>query len=173
VNIRNKVASSLVFTLSAFLVVAAMMLLSISVDTRAPAPGVGGPRDDAQFVPLQEDVIVPYVGAPHAPYNSSPPTSGAHVPQTLAPGTYDSPIPPEVQVSVLRQGHVMIQYSPAMPPSEIELLERVARMHFRSVVLAPSHDVRAGIALTAWGRLEKLDAVDVDRINQFEAAHAQ
>lgn len=129
--------------------------------------GVGEPPGLA--VPVMADVRhIPYVGAPHQPYTAVPPTSGPHVPQTIAPGVYRQPIPDQIQVRALEHSHVLIQYAP--PPETIALLERIGRQHSRATVVVPYPALKAGIALTAWGRLLHLDHADPAQIETFIAA---
>ena len=138
-----------------------------------PAPSgplfVDLPGED---VPLLPSGHIPTVAAPHLPYNSVPPTSGPHVPQTVAPGVYRQEIPNELQVHALEHGHVLVQYAPALAPARVRLLEGIARRHPRDVVVAPYGQLSDGVALTAWGRLERLERGDVDRIEAFISAFA-
>jgi hypothetical protein len=81
---------------------------------------------------------------------------------------YREPIDHELQVHALEHGHVLVQYAPRTPG--IAELERVARRHPRDVVVAPYARLRSGIALTAWGRIERLERLDRERIERFVAA---
>jgi hypothetical protein len=137
---------------------------------RPPAEGDAPPP--GQEVPILPSPHLPYLGAPHPAYNSLPPTSGAHVPQTVAPGVYREVIPDELQVHALEHGHVLVQYAADTPAGEVRELEGVARRHLRDVVVAPNGGLTTGIALTAWGRLEYLDAVDPTAIDDFVRAFA-
>jgi hypothetical protein len=151
------------------------IVMNISGTAATRRPGTTDSRLESlvRTVPTQQEVTVPYIGAPHSGYNSSPPTSGAHVPQTLAPGIYRSPVPDELQVSVLTHGHVMVQYSLRTPYPDIRKLEGVIRSHFRTVVLAPRPELPDGVTLTAWGRVAHLETVDVDLARRFVAAYGQ
>jgi hypothetical protein len=111
---------------------------------------------------------IPYIGAPHAPYDSNPPTSGPHVPWTVAPGIYGSSIPWELQVHALEHGHVVIQYRPGF--DGVATLEGVARRYPADVVLAPRQELPAPVALTAWGRLELLQSANRGAIERFVVA---
>jgi hypothetical protein len=113
---------------------------------------------------------VPSVSARHAPYNSVPPTSGPHVPFTVAPGLYGEPIADEVQTHALEHGHVLLQYAPSAPARDRGTLKRIARDHPREVVVAPYPNLRHGLALTAWGRIDRLRHANVARINAFVEA---
>jgi hypothetical protein len=153
----------------------ALLLLPATACRKRPPADTGGATPGAlpgQEVPTLPSPHIPYLGAPHPPYNSLPPTSGPHVPQTVASGVYREEIPDELQVHALEHGHVLIQYSEATPGGEVRLLEDVARRHLRDVVVAPYRRLASGIALTAWGRLEYLDAVDPAAVDAFVRAFA-
>jgi hypothetical protein len=137
----------------------------LSPGTGSDPPGVA--------IPIQGGGDLSYIGAPQARYNSSPPTSGPHVPQPLVPGIYGSPIPEQLQVSALKRGHVVIQYAPGTPASEVRVLEGIAREHFRSVLLAPYPELSTGIAATSWGRLYRASTVEVAEVLEFLAAYAE
>jgi Protein of unknown function (DUF3105) len=115
---------------------------------------------------------IPYPQASHAPYDSVPPTSGPHVPFTVAPGVYREGIAEEIQVHALEHGHVLIQYAPATAPSTVRALEDVGRRFAREVVVAPYDRLGSGIALTAWGRIEWLRGLDTGKIDAFVTALA-
>lgn len=117
--------------------------------------------------PFEGNRHLAYQNAPHAPYKTVPPTSGPHSPRVVIPGIYRAPIPPELQVHILEHGHVLIQYAASTSPADIDRLERIGRRHPRDVIVAPYPDLPTGIALTAWQRLEKLDAVDNNHIEDF------
>src|SRR5260370_13508099 len=55
------------------------------------------------------------VGDPHEPYNSTPPTSGPHLPDIAAWSIHIRPIPDELQPHNLADGGVDIQYNCACP----------------------------------------------------------
>jgi hypothetical protein len=125
-----------------------------------------------QDVPLQDPVHIPYLGAEHTAYTSMPPTSGPHVPQTVAPGVYHREIPEELQVHALEHGHVLVQYALNTDADQIRVLEGVARRYSREVVLAPYGQLPAGIALTAWGRIQLLERADPQQVIHFVIAFA-
>ena len=172
-NRRWFARASSVAVVCVVVVAAAVVLGTVSDDAAVDAPRPPAGRADTTAVTVQPDVVVPYVGAPHRPYNSFPPTSGARVPQTLAPGVYRWPVPPEIQVSVLRQGDVIVQYSPSLPASAVRLLTEVFRANLRSVLVSPQPLLPAGVALTAWGRSRRLPTVDAAEIQRFVTAHAR
>jgi hypothetical protein len=108
-----------------------------------------------------------YLGEPHKPYNSRPPTSGPHMPWIISGGVYRQPVADEYQVHLLEHGKVLIQYPVGSPAATGRRLEGFARRHPDKVVVAPSGHVPAGIALTAWTRLDRLPGYDERRIRRF------
>jgi hypothetical protein len=114
-------------------------------------------------------------GQTHPPYNSTPPTSGWHYGDAVAPpGVSAQPIPDEVQVHNLEHGEIVIQYDCAEGcPDTISALERIVRSYPKKVVLAPRPGMSAvvgrPIALTAWGKLAYLDTADETFIRRFIA----
>jgi Protein of unknown function (DUF3105) len=115
---------------------------------------------------------IPYAQASHAPYSSIPPTSGPHVSFTVAPGVYREQIADEIQVHALEHGHVLVQYAPDTPSLEVGRLEDVARRYPRDVILAPYGGLDSRIALTAWGRIERLGRADTRKVEAFVTAFA-
>ncbi len=121
---------------------------------------------------------VPIMGVYHltsggaAPaYNSVPPTSGPHVPQIARWGIQSAPIAPEMQVHNLEDGGVLVQYNRQVTDETIDQLELVVRGYGEHVILAPYPGMDSPIALTAWGRIDKLDGFDRDRILSFIEAY--
>jgi hypothetical protein len=155
---------------AALLLPLALLLPFAACATPRPAPP-GGPLPGRE-VPVLPSPHIPYLGAAHEAYTTLPPTSGPHVPQTVAPGVYREPIPDELQVHALEHGHVLVQYAPATPAGEVRVLEGTARRHPRAVIVAPYPGLEAGIALTAWGRLERLDTLDPGAVEAFVRAFA-
>jgi hypothetical protein len=134
---------------------------------------VQGPPDSClpgRRVPVLASPHIPSVAATHARYDSLPPTSGPHVPFTVAPGLYDEPIADELQTHAIEHGHVLLQYAPDAPARDVDVLKQIARARPREVLVAPYPKLRRGLALTAWGRIERLRHADVGRINAFVEA---
>jgi len=78
---------------------------------------------------------IAYAGTSHAPYSSSPPTSGPHVPFTVAPGVYREPLARELQVHALEHGHVLVQYPVEIAGAGRRDVEDTARRHVRDVIV--------------------------------------
>lgn len=130
---------------------------------------------EAREAPCLPGEPVPIMDSPHVSqarsssvaYNSMPPTSGPHFAFTVAPGVYGSAIPDGLAVHALEHGHIVIRHAPTMRDSEAAALTRLAKRHGADVVLAPHPDLDRGIALTAWGRIDRLDRYDEQRITEF------
>ena len=123
-----------------------------------------------QKFPDQGNLHVQTVGDPHEAYNSTPPTSGPHLPYIAPWGIHTRPIPNELQVHNLEDGGVVIQYN-CTCPEIVDKLSAIVRKYPSQVVLAPYPTMPQRIALTAWTRLETLDQVDEGRVERFIRAY--
>ena len=123
-----------------------------------------------QKLPDQGNLHVQTVGDPHEAYNSTPPTSGPHLPYIAPWGIHTRPIPNELQVHNLEDGGVMVQYN-CECPELVEKLRNIVRKYDKQVILAPYPTMKSRIALTAWTRLEKFDEFDEKRIVRFIDAY--
>ena len=123
----------------------------------------------AEFESLGAAHIQP--GSQHPPYNSNPPTSGPHYPQPANWGIYDNQLADETLVHNLEHGGVWISYKPDLPAEEKTKLKEIAGRYKSKVILEPRVQNDSPIALAAWQRLLKLDAVDETRITEFVATY--
>jgi hypothetical protein len=123
-----------------------------------------------QKFPDQGNLHVQTVADPHEAYNSTPPTSGPHLPYIAPWGVHTKPIANELQVHNLEDGGVVVQYNCECPELADKLAQIVGR-YDRFVVLAPYPAMKSRIALTAWTRLETLDDFDAARIERFIKAY--
>ena len=144
-----------------------------------------------QTVPLQGNVHIQSPGSPHIPYNSDPPTSGPHVPFIVRWGIHTVPIPREIQVHNLEDGGVIIQYHCEKNCGElVARLESIVQQYqkraeiersktsaqqpsrYEHLILAPSNPgMDSTIALTAWGKIDKFNQFDEERITKFIEAY--
>jgi len=104
-------------------------------------------------------------GASHPPYNSVPPTSGWHYAHITDYGIHTEPIPDEVQIHNLEHGAVLIQYRPDVAEEMIaDMRDFVENLRtdqgFCRLILAPYPELDRPVALTAWGRILKMDVFD-------------
>lgn len=129
-----------------------------------PRPGVGVPSMGNQHIgPEQVGSVL---------YNSTPPTSGPHLGQIASWGIHTEPIPNELQVHNLEDGGVMVQYDCEDCQELVDQLAGVVRRYDDHVVMAPYPNIGSRIALTAWGRIDKFDEFDEERIVSFIDAYA-
>jgi hypothetical protein len=119
---------------------------------RGPSPG--------EFVPSLGNDHIPTAETPHVPYNSEPPTSGPHLPYVAPWGVHTRPIAKELQVHNLEDGGVVVSYKPQCADSVLAGLRAIVERYADHVVLAPYPGLDQCIALTAWTRVDKMDALD-------------
>ena len=120
----------------------------------------------------QGNAHIQMASEPHPPYNSDPPTSGAHLPYIAPWGIHTVPIARELQVHNLEDGGVVVQYRCDGPcPDLVAKLAEIVKRYDTQVILAPYPGMRTRIALTAWTRLDALDGLDEARIVRFIRAY--
>ena len=123
-------------------------------------------------VPVLEAEDLDHHLSPHRPYNTSPPTSGPLLYDFADWGVHEVPVPLELQVRNLEQGGVAVQYNCPQPcPDLVAQLEELVYQR-EKVLVAPYPWMDARIALTAWGKIERLDAFDGEKIQRFLDAYA-
>jgi hypothetical protein len=147
--------------------------------TRTPAEGPGTAVEIQGIEHIEK-------GEAHAPYNSTPPTSGPHwniLGEAPVPwGIYREPIADEAQIHNLEHGGVIIQYNCRDCPDLASQLEDFGSRYVAAhplarypssakLVVAPYYDMPSRIALTAWGRIDLLDAYDEARMTRFIDAY--
>ena len=92
------------------------------------------------------------------PYNSNPPSSGAHY---LAPanwGIYDYEINDKILIHNLEHGGIWISYRPKVSPEVVSYLKTFVDDNKNSkLVMAPRSKNDADIAIVAWGRVLKVN----------------
>jgi hypothetical protein len=144
------------------------------------------PVDGQETLTAQGNLHVP-AGSPSAfAYNSTPPTSGPHYDGMVEWGVSPQPQQYEYLLHNLEDGGVVIYYQcPEVCAETVTALEAIVQPYLstqRKLVVVrndpswldpngqPLHkDMGAKIAVTAWGKLLKLDEVDATRIQAFIA----
>jgi hypothetical protein len=111
------------------------------------------------------------LGDPHPAYNSNPPTSGWHTPQTAPWGIHRTVIPDEVLVHNLEHGGIWISYRDPDDTALVERIEALATRYRSKVVVTPRPANDAPIAVAAWTKLMKLQAFDEAAIVRFIDAY--
>jgi uncharacterized protein DUF3105 len=141
-------------------VVVAVVVGYFAYQSAADLPGVSFPDQGNLHVQTLAEII--------QPYNSDPPTSGAHLPYVAPWGVHAEPVPKQLQVHNLEDGGVVIQYNcPSGCPELVDKLKGVVQRYDRQVLLAPYPGMQRRIALTAWTRLDAFDEFDEARIEKF------
>ncbi len=111
---------------------------------------------------------------PPVPYNSTPPTSGWHSSGAVKFGVQPpgKPLSEPEQVSVLEAGGVVVSYA-GLSRAERRALAELVRGKLADRVAVTAYDAlpAGSVALTAWGRVQRCDGVDVAAVREFFKAH--
>lgn len=136
-----------------------------------PTSGGGSPGNSVRSLGNQH--VVP--GESHIAYNSDPPTSGPHYQQIATWGIHSTPVEKELQIHNLEDGGVMVQYNcdslDEKTCGELVASLRAISKRYDKAILAPYSGMDRVIALTAWGRIDKFDEFDNERIERFISAY--
>lgn len=111
---------------------------------------------------------------PPVPYSSVPPTSGWHASGALRTGVHDEALSDPEIVALLEVGQVVAVYDPAtLADDEVAALEELATTaHDGRLHVTPGNTaLPAPLTLTAWGVLQRCDAVSAEAIANFVLAH--
>jgi hypothetical protein len=151
-------------------IAAGVLVALASVGGIAWAAWQSNQPEPGQAVAMQgRDHIQP--GQSHPPYNSDPPTSGWHYDQPARAGFYSESLPDEELVHNLEHGYVVISYDCSKLADcdsvKAKLQTVVDRFQSWKVVAVARQNADAPIALTAWGRIDKLNTYDENRITAF------
>ncbi|HEX8305608.1 MAG TPA: DUF3105 domain-containing protein [Jatrophihabitans sp.] len=168
-----------------WLVIAGLMCAAVGVAVKQQLPrltgsAVGSASASERSEPCLPGTAVAIMKSPHlsvaalekVQYNSIPPTSGPHFPIPPTPGIYDTPLQTGSFVHAEEHGHVIITYSPSLPAAQVSALKDIAKAHRGDVLMTPYPALTKGIALAAWGRLERFEQVDRPGIERFIVALA-
>jgi len=113
------------------------------------------------------------LGANTPAYNSDPPTSGWHTAELAPWGAHFEVQHDQRLLHNMEDGGVVLWYplgTPEENAAHVAALEDVARGYAR-VVIAPREGMPTPYALTAWQRLQRFDAVDLEGMRAFIAAY--
>lgn len=99
-------------------------------------------------------------------YNSNPPSSGPHWPEPAKNGIYDTPLPDEQLIHSMEHGYVWIAYSGDIGEDKNRLATIVSDDDWK-VLMTPRDKNDSKIALTAWGRVLKMDQLDENKVKDF------
>ncbi|HUP69255.1 MAG TPA: DUF3105 domain-containing protein [Acidimicrobiales bacterium] len=103
-------------------------------------------------------------GAPPPSYSTDPPTSGPHASSGTVTGLQPLPIDEPVQVAVLEEGGIVVQYRSDLPAGPRESLASVAE---EVVVVAPNPSLPEPVVVTAWRHRLVCRSVDLAVLKAF------
>jgi hypothetical protein len=154
-------------------------IAALNAVTPAPESNAGEPSDTltegpGEAMPIQgAEHVEP--GQEHPAYNSDPPTSGWHLATAIPAGFYEEIQLDEALVHNLEHGHIVIAYDcdklADCDTVKTELEGLVDRYDGWKVTVVPRSNEDAPLALTAWGRLDKLETYDEARVIAFIDAY--
>jgi len=120
-----------------------------------------------EFVASQGNQHIESVDSAHMEYSTTPPTSGPHVGSKANWGIHSEQIADELQIHNLEDGGVIVHYLPGTDYETIDRLKTIVSGYSTSVILEPYEPMDTMIALTAWGRIDRMDELDEERIKTF------
>lgn len=136
-------------------------------------PGVSGSTGPGQaFADLGHAHLAP--AEPRPTYNSSPPTSGPHVPE---PVLHDqSPLNDDQLLQALEMGNVVLMYGSPTPPAGLATLARSVSYSFTPAVAAAGQAVilarrpgTTGVIGLAWAHMLRVSSASDPVLRQFAA----
>lgn len=132
-----------------------------------------------QSVPLLQAVHIA-LGAAHEPYNSDPPTSGPHDAKPASAGFYDTTLADETLVHNLEHGYVVIWYNctqlddagcQTLKTQIKNVMDRAKPVTLagtaKKLIAVTRPNMDTLIALTSWGRIDKLTSFNDAEIGEF------
>ncbi len=132
-------------------------------------------------IPTQEPVHIE-TGVEYEPYNTNPPTSGAHYGDPMQPATagfYEAARPDENLVHSLEHGYVIIWYDCAqVTEQECEdiqtgLKQVIDATASYKIIVMPRENMEAPIIATSWGMMYKQETLDRDKLVAFVKANRE
>ena len=107
--------------------------------------------------------------APEPTYATDPPSSGAFVVGASVGSTPSEPLSRPVQVGLLAQGKVLIQYDSTLSPADVADLQGLAG---DDIVVAPNPTLSSPIVATAWRVRQTCEQLDLSTLRQFATVNA-
>jgi len=118
------------------------------------------------------------IGTDPGPYNTNPPTSGRHYPDTLKAGFYDEgstnyPHPEGYLVHNLEHGYIIFWYNCALldGPGCSQLKDQLKGVlqaeNNLKVIAFPRSNIDAPVIATSWGRMLTFEKFDPQLARQF------
>mgnify|MGYP001607202125 CR=1 FL=1 len=171
---RSKGMSPYVFVgVGAVAIVA--IALAITLLSQANRPGEEAPLMAPQFRNAHTWLGTSMDSNPNGdgiPYTTDPPTHGPHTTFLTRWGVYKEPVPKAILIHNMEDGGVVIWYNPSLLSLEgLRLLTDIVQGYPQHVVLAPYPSLTTPVALTAWGRILRLTALDAGKVLDFINAY--
>src|SRR3989338_11482400 len=112
-------------------------------------------------------------GQTHADYNSNPPTSGPNWEDGVAgAGVKTEQDPDELILHGMEHGAAVVWYRADLPQGEVERIRAAFdAAKVGKKIMTPRAGLDVPVALTSWGYLLKLDAIDAEKITEFILAN--
>ena len=134
--------------------------------------------------PDQGNEHIASADAPHAPYNSDPPTSGPHLSSLMAWGVYTETMKSEEFVHNLEDAGVIISTAPTCRPPTVQKLADFVKSYDdnyinesfpngqterinQHVMLIPYKGLKDPVVLTAWTRMQRFQTIDEAGMRHF------
>ncbi len=101
-------------------------------------------------------------------YSSNPPAGGPHYPHPQPAGIYTNPPPDGNLIHSLEHGAVILWYNPKlMSKEQIETLKNIYNQTSGKTIMTPRDSMDVPVAVSSWGRVLKLKAIDEKQIKAF------
>ncbi len=124
-------------------------------------------------IPKNNEVRVPIMKSLHVnntdnfKYNSNPPTSGSHFGKWNRKWRlYDSELPTGGLIHNMEHGGVVIFFKPDLDQEVKNQLKKFTEDNFK-IIAAVNTDIKAPIAMAAWGVYELFDTFDESAMKRF------
>lgn len=109
-------------------------------------------------------------GSVHSDYNSNPPTSGPHWgDNTAGPGIHEQEVQDELLVHSLEHGAVIVSYKADLSNEAVDVIKTAFDKASGKKILIPRKSLDVPVALTSWGRIEKIKTIPVTQISTVNA----
>tara|TARA_B100000745_G_scaffold222018_1_gene148077 strand:+ start:2592 stop:3206 length:615 start_codon:yes stop_codon:yes gene_type:complete len=131
-------------------------IIVASIQAEKSRPGQQAKIQDAGHIDINDE---------HPPYTTNPPTSGPHG-ASIRFGVYQEELRDENVVHNLEHGGVWITYT-NLSTEDVNKLEEIGRKYSGRAVVSPRSANDSNVAVVSWGRIMKLDTVDVGQITEY------
>jgi len=173
---RQKSVRTLVLLIAMFMVVAGGASVFYLLEALKPPP----PPPPGQEVPNMYSYHLTSGDEPHPTYTTDPPTSGPHIGQLAGWGVHTTVITKELAIHSLEDGGVNVNYRPDLDKATVDRLAALVKSYAdlitegsedNHVLMYPYPGLSNPIVLTAWRRIDRLNAFDEARIKRFIDAY--